>query len=192
MAKTRKLSMAELKRELAEVARVGQMFLDGDLARRVYHPHAVNFLCGDDMDFDPQAFMPLKKTLLRLERLARVPCATTLWRRRPVSPGKAPDRGEALIFGGFGSPHGGSKPANRGYQPEKMFPELARAFLKGQNAWKVTRSRGAGYMAERGLGVKVKGLKGPAFIELFVPVKDSMGEIAAVLEVFAATAGDDQ
>jgi hypothetical protein len=192
VAKTKQLSLAELKRELAEVARVGQMFLDGDLARRAYHAHAVNFMCGDDMDFDPEAFMPLKKTMMRLERLSRVKCSTTLWRRRPLSPGKAPDRGEALMFGGFAAPHGGNKPAPRGYQPKPMFPELARAFLKGQSAWKITRTPSAGHMVERGLGVKVKGLKGPAFIELFVPVKDSMGEIAAVLEVFAATASDDQ
>ena len=181
-AKAKTLPLAEVQRELAEVARVGEMFLDGDLARRAYHPHAVNFMCGDDMDFDPEAFMPLKKTMLRLERLARVPCATTLWRRRP----DLPWAGEALIFGGFASPHGGSKPANRGYVPQKMFPELSRAFLKGQSAWKLTRSPGAGFMAERGQGVKVKGISQPTFIEIFVPVKDSMGEIAAVLEVFAA------
>jgi hypothetical protein len=188
VAKTKQLSLAELKRELAEVARVGQMFLDGDLARRAYFPHAEKFMCGDDMDFDPEAFMPLKKTMMRLERLARVPCSTTLWRRRP----DLPDRGEALIFGGFAAPHGGNKPANRGYQPKPMFPELARAFLKGKSAWKLTRTPGADIMAERGLGVRVKGLKGPAFIELFVPVKDSMGDVAAVLEVFAATAGRDR
>jgi len=179
------LSLAEVKRELAEVARVGQMFVDGDLARKVYHPHSKTFMCGDDMDFNPEAFMPLKKTMLRLERLSRVPCATTLWRRRPDKP----NCGEATIFGVFASPHGGNKPAAHGYRLQPMFPELARAFLRGRSTWKITRSRGAGFMAERGLGVKVRGLKGPAFIEHFVPVKDSMGEIAAVLEVFAATAG---
>jgi hypothetical protein len=179
------LSLAEVKRELAEVARAGQMFVDGDLARKVYHPHSETFMCGDDMDFNPEAFMPLKKTMLRLERLSRVKCSTTLWRRRPDKP----NCGEVTIFGGFASPHGGNKPANRGYQLRPMFPELASAFLKGRSAWKITRSPGAGFMAERGLGVKIRGLKGPVFVELFVPVKDSMGEIAAVLEVFAATAG---
>jgi hypothetical protein len=183
--KAKTLSLAAVKRELAEVARVGQAFLDGDLARKVYHPHSEKFMCGDDMDFDPEAFMPLKKTMLRLERLCRVPCATTLWRRRP----DRPDRGEATIFGSYGSPHGGDKPANRGYEPRPMFPELARAFLRGKPGWKLTRDWRAGSMAERGLGVRIAGVKRPTFVELFVPVKDSMGEIAAVLEVFAATAG---
>ncbi|MDD4891431.1 MAG: hypothetical protein PHU85_16040 [Phycisphaerae bacterium] len=47
-------------------------------------------------------------------------------------------------------------------------------------------SAGATIAARRGLSVSVRGVRAPAFIELFVPVKDSMGEIAAVLEVFIA------
>ena len=41
-------------------------------------------------------------------------------------------------------------------------------------------------MARRGIAAPAKGLKSNAVIELFVPVKDSMGETAAVLEVFTA------
>ena len=183
--KAKTLSHAEVKRELAEVARVGQMFLDGDLVYEAYHPHSKTFMCGDDMDFNPEAFLPLKMTMLRLERLSRVKCATTLWRRRP----DMPDRGEAVVLGSYGSPHAGDKPAAHGYQPKPMFPELASAFLKGRAAWKITRVPGAKNIAERGMGVKIRGLKVPVFVELFVPVKDSMGEISGVLEVFAATAG---
>jgi hypothetical protein len=183
--KTKTCSLAEVRRELAEVARVGQMFMDGDLARRVYHPHAECFMKGDDMDFNPEAFLPLKKTMMRLERLARIPCGTTLWRRRP----DMPECGEAAIYGCFASPLGGSKPANRGYQPQPMFPELAAAFLKGRCTWKTTPARSADIMAERGMGAAVRGVNGPAFIEHFVPVKDSLGEIAGVLEVFAAVPG---
>jgi len=181
-AKSRTLRLAAVRRELAEVARVGQMFIDGDLIAEAYHPHSKTFMCGDDMDFNPAAFLPLKMTMLRLERLSRVPCATTLWRRRP----DMPDRGEALVLGSFGSPHAGDKPANRGYQPKPMFPELAGAFLKGRTTWKTTRSPGARNMAERGMGARILGLGGPAFLEVFVPVRDSMGEITGVLEVFTA------
>lgn len=183
--KKKSFTLAEAKRELAEVARVGQMFLDGDLARKVYHPHSEKFMCGDDMDFNPEAFLPLKKNMLRLERLSRVPCSTTLWRRRP----DMPDRGEATIFGSFASPLGGDKPSAHGYQPKPMFPELAKAFLKGEAAWKLNPGPGANFMAERGLGANIKGVKGPAFLAIYVPVKDSMGDIAAVLEVFAAVPG---
>jgi len=178
-------TLAEVKREICEVGRIGQMFLDGDLSQQVYHPHAQTFMCGDDMDFNPEAFLPLKMTMLRLERLSRVKCSTTLWRRRP----DMPERGEALIYGSYASPHGEGKPANRGYQPKPMFPELARAFLRGLPAWKLTHDWRAGSMAERGMGVRIAGVKQPTFVEHFVPVKDSMGEIAAVLEVFGATDG---
>jgi len=179
------LSLAAVRRELAEIGRVGQAFVDGDLVHEAYFPHSRTFMCGDDMDFNPAAFLPLKMTMLRLERLSRVKCSTTLWRRRP----DMPDRGEALIYGSYSSPHGGDKPAARGYQPKPMFPELARAFLRGLPAWKVTRDWRAGSMSERGMGVRIAGVKQPTFVEHFVPVKDSMGEIAAVLEVFAATDG---
>jgi len=186
MKKTAALPMKAVKRELTEVARIGQAFLDGDLFRRVLFPHAERFLCGDDMDFDPAAFLPLKKTLLRMERIARVPCSTALWRRRPDFPGC----GEALVYGFFGSPLGGPKPP-RGYRPPRMFPELASALLRGRPAWKLTPSAGARHMAERGAGLRVKGIRRPTFIQLFAPFRDSLGETAGALEVFAADPGDE-
>jgi len=37
--------------------------------------------------------------------------------------------------------------------------------------------------------VRIRGATSPMFIGHFVPVKDSLGEIAAVLEVFVTTNG---
>ena len=52
--------------------------------------------------------------------------------------------------------------------------------------------RGMAGMVERGLEVPVKGRKRSAVVQYFVPVKDSMGEIAAALEVFTmAVAGNE-
>jgi len=180
-APNRKMTLDEIKRELAEVARIGQVFVEGDLCRRAWKPHAVHFMKGDDMDYDPVATVPLKKTLLRLEKIGRVPCGTTLWRRRP----DLPDRGEALLFGRVaGSPDGGDKPANRGYQPPLLSKELKQVFLKGKAAWKMNSKTPAVRLhPPRGIGVAARGLKASTTVQLLVPIKDSMGEIAAALEV---------
>jgi hypothetical protein len=178
---TCKLTLPEIKWELAEVARIGQMFVDGDLCRKVWQPYAETFMKGDDMDYNPEFTVPLKKTLFRLERLGRIPCGTALWRRRP----DLPDCGEILLFGSLSSPDGGDKPANRGFKPPLMTKELQQVFLKNRTAWKLNpKSRAIHLQTERGLFVRAKGLKASTTVQLFVPVKDSMGEVAAALEVY--------
>ena len=108
MAKKR-LTLKEVKAELAEVARIGQAFVDGDACRKLWAPKAQTFMTGDDMNYDNAATVPVKKTLFRLERLARVACSVALWRRRP----DRPDSGEALLFGSCGTPEGANKPTCR-------------------------------------------------------------------------------
>ena len=181
----RRLTLAQIGEELAEVARVGQVFMDGDWVRGAYFPHAQAFMTGDDMDFDPAACVPLKKTLMRLERLSRVPCSSTVWRRRP----DVPSSGEAVHHGFMGSPQAGAKPGNRGYEPPKMSKELAAAF-KGRMVLKVDRrGPGARILHARGRGVPARGVKGYATVQVYAPVKDSMGEVAGVLELWAAAVG---
>jgi hypothetical protein len=181
MKKTNAWTLAGVKQELAEIGRIGQMFVDGDLCRKAWNPHAETFMCGDDMDYNPETTVPLKKTLFRLERLCRVPCSTALWRRRP----DIKDSGEALLFGSSSSPLGGDKPANRGYQPPKMTPELKAVFLRGKDAWKQNPAfRGIPILVGRGLEAKARDVKKPMALQYFVPIKDSMGDIAAALEVF--------
>lgn len=185
-AGTRTLAFAAVKRELAEVARIGQAFVDGDLCRNIYRPIGETFTNGDDIDFEPATCVPLKQTLMRLERLARIPCVCALWRRRP----DMPEVGEPTLFGSYASPMHIYRPpmsgSTRKFEPPKMFEELASAF-QGRAIWKVTRSATAVGAARRGFCASVGGVGAPAFIEHFVPVRDSMGEIAAVLEVFIAT-----
>ncbi|MFW6158098.1 MAG: hypothetical protein ACOC8E_01920 [Planctomycetota bacterium] len=182
----KKLTLEEVKAEIAEVARVGQMFIEGDACRRMWTEDAQTFLCGDDMNYDADVTVPVKKNLFRLERLCRIPCSTALWRRRP----DMPDRGEALLFGSTGSPEGARKPANRGYEPPEMTRELRRAFLEGKPSWKTRHNRpGAEIMIDRGLDQPTKEINGSATVQYFVPIKDSMGEIAAALEVFTVATG---
>ena len=186
LRKTRMLLPAAVKRELAEVARIGQAFVDGDLCRKIYRPIGETFTNSDDIDFEPATCVPLKQTLMKLERLARIPCVCALWRRRP----DMPEVGEPTLFGSFASPmHIYRAPmsgSTRKFEPPSMFQELASAF-HGRATWKITGSATAVGVARRGLCTGVRGVAAPAFIEYFVPVRDSMGEIAAVLEVFIAT-----
>ena len=184
--KTHMLSLAAVKRELAEVARIGQAFVDGDLCRRIYRPIGETCTNSDDIDFEPATCVPLKQTLMRLERLARIPCVCALWRRRP----DMPEVGEPTLFGSVASPmHIYRAPMSGGtrkFAPPSMFAELASAF-QGRATWKITRSAAAVDAARRGLCASVRGISKPVFIECFVPVKDSMGTITAVLEVFIVT-----
>jgi hypothetical protein len=185
-SKPRTLTLAAAKRELAEVARIGQAFVDGDLCRRIYRPIGETFTNGDDIDFEPATCVPLKQTLMRLERLARIPCVCALWRRRP----DMPEVGEPTLFGAYASPMHIYRPPMSGstkkFDPPKMFAELKEAF-KGREVWKITPSANAVNAARRGFGARIRGVGASTFVELFVPIKDSMGEVSAVLEVFIAT-----
>ena len=174
-------TMKQVQDELSEVARLGEIFLDGDLCRKLWQPYAEKFMCGDDMDYNPEAGVPVKKTLFRLERAGHLPCSTALWRRRA----DYPESGEALLYGSHASPYDTDKPKMRGYVPPKMTPEMESVFLRGERATTVNMSYGrAAMMAGRGLAVRVRGVKRPTAVQVFTPVKDSMGEIAAALEVF--------
>lgn len=137
MHRTKTLSLATAKRELAEVARIGQAFVDGDLCRKIYRPIGETFTNSDDIDFEPATCVPLKQTLMKLERLARIPCACALWRRRP----DLPEVGEPTLFGSFASPMHIYRPASSGstrkFEPPTMFAELSAAF-EGRPACKIT------------------------------------------------------
>lgn len=182
----KRLTLNDVKKELAEVARVGQMFIDGDACRRLWAPGSETFMAGDDMNYNNDVTVPVKQTLLRLERLSRVPCSTTLWRRRPDDP----DSGEALLYGSFGTFEGAEKPGNRGYVPPRMTPQMREGFLRGRPAWKVRRKKGGNRVhIDRGLFYPVADASGQTTVQLFVPIKDSMGEISALLELFTVATG---
>jgi hypothetical protein len=182
----KRMKMADLKDELAEVARVGQMFVDGDACRNAWAPGCECFTKGDDMNYNNPVVVPLKKTLFKLERLSRVPCSTTLWRRRPDDP----ESGEPLLFGSHGTPEGADKPSNWGYTPPRMTPQMRKAFVDGKPAWKTKKNpKQAGHLLSRGCTQRVTDRKGVSSVQLFVPVKDSLGEIAALLEVFTVAVG---
>ncbi len=185
--KSKQWTLAQVKEELRRVAHVGEIFVDGELCRNLWQPDAQTFMKGDDMNYNPEAGVPVKKTLLRLERTGPFPCCAALWRQRP----DIPESGEALLFGSLGSPYGSGKPSNRNYVPPKMTPEMEKVFKKGKSAVSVNRNgSGVHGLKSTGINVCVPDLKEPSTVHVFVPVKDSMGEIAAALEVFTLATPD--
>lgn len=187
--KTQKsMTVDEIAAELAETARIGEVFVDGELVKEAWMPYAREFMCGDEMDFNEVATVPIKKTLMRLERLCRVPCSTVIWRRRA----DYPDSGEPLLIGAYGDPLSCDKPAGSGYRPPVMTPELAAVFLKGKSrVIKVDTDHQAHMhvLHTRGISVPTRGLKGHAEVQVYAPIKDSMGDVVGVLEVFTAAIG---
>ena len=183
--KLKPMTLPEVKAELAETARIGTVFMDGDLCHKMLRPYAVNFLDGDDFDLDPEGCVPIKKTLIRIERVSRVRCVTAVWRRRP----DVPDCGEPLLFGSYSAVEGPSKISAR-YKPGAMFPALRRALADGKPGWKITRCSQP-ILVTRGFAQPVSDGSEGRVVACFVPIRDSMGDIAAALEVYAYLVSPD-
>jgi len=91
MAATHKAKVRKMLDDLKQVGRVAEVMIDGDLAGRIITDRAAHyianpdpkhrFLAGDYYDVDHANFLLMKKTLLRLEKLASFPCNATLWVR---------------------------------------------------------------------------------------------------------------
>ncbi len=76
-------------RELNEVARVATVMVDGDVCQRIVTPRALDYMFkkdprdpwvdGDNYEVNDKAFITVKKTLIRVSRLAPFPCDVNLW-----------------------------------------------------------------------------------------------------------------
>lgn len=82
---------------LAEVARLAQIFIDGELLGQLLTPQGFAGASGDDVDYQHQPFITLKKLLLRLEQTPPdgSPVYVNVWRQRPDDA----TRGEPLVAG---------------------------------------------------------------------------------------------
>ncbi len=184
----RKMTLSEIREELDNVARAGEIFVDGDLCADLLMPYANLFTNGDDMDLNNETGEQVKKALMRLERFSRIPCSTAIHRIRPDMPG----RYETLLLGFCGSPATTPVPPFQAeYKPPKTssIPALASAF-KGKRDSRTMRGHiVAKRMTTRKRAVRPKGACKFAVVEVFAPIKNSMGEVTAVLEVFASTSG---
>ncbi len=79
----------DMARELDEIARIASVMVDGDACQRIVTPRALDYMfkndprdqwvAGDNYEVNDAAFVSVKKTLIRLSRLAPFPCDVNLW-----------------------------------------------------------------------------------------------------------------
>jgi hypothetical protein len=153
----------EPARDLDEVARVASIMVDGDICRRIVTPRAFEYMfkndpldpwaAGDNYDVNDEAFLAVKKTLIRLSRLAPFPCDVNLW--MPVA--GHPDKVHIVIRNG--NELSQFWPWGALYQD--MIPSMKPVFENG-----------------RRLTVAEK----PGWVSVLAPVYDSLGDIVALVE----------
>src|SRR5580700_916582 len=83
--------------DLDEVARVASVMVDGDACRRIVTPRALEYMfkndprdqwvASDNYEVNDEAFIAVKKTLLRLSHLVPFPCDVNLWMPVAEHPG---------------------------------------------------------------------------------------------------------
>lgn len=79
----------DMSRALDEVARTATVMVDGDTCQRIVTPRALDYMFkkdpndpwvdGDNYEVNDEVFIAVKKTLIRLSRLAPFPCDVNLW-----------------------------------------------------------------------------------------------------------------
>ncbi len=151
-------------RELEEAARVASIMVDGDACRRIVTARAMEFmlridpadpfLASDNYNVHSAAFDSVKKTLIRIARLVSFPADANLWMPIPGHPGQI----RVVI-----------RNANElsqfwpwGALYQKMIPEMKTVLDTGN---RVTVARK------------------PGWVSVLAPVRDSLGDIVAVVEV---------
>ena len=174
------MTRTELLGRLAEVARVGSMFIEGEDCVNLFTPASRTWTKADDINYDARVALPLKKTLLRIERIERFPYYAILWRRRP----DMPDRVEILLAGRMNS----ALDQGKGTCP-LIFPQLRTVFEKGRAA-SLTLSdskfeEAAGFRYGHVWLARNDSLlrAGKRIVSHFSPIRDSREQIVAALEL---------
>jgi|SRR5579871_824414 len=154
---------SEIIRRLDDVARTATVMVDGDVCRRIVTPRALDYMfkkdpgdpwaAGDNYEVNDAAFIAVKKTLLRLSRLAPFACDVNLWMPVPGHPDKIRvvirNVNELSQFWPWGALY------------QDMIPSMKQVLDTG-----------------RRVTVREK----PGWISVLAPVYDSMGDIVALTE----------
>jgi hypothetical protein len=161
----------EVTRDLDEVARIATVMVDGDVCRRIVTPRALEYMfkndprdqwaAGDNYEVNDEAFLAVKKTLIRLSRLAPFPCDVNLW--MPVA--GHPDKVRIVIR----NAHELSQFWPWGALYQDMIPYMKQVLESGR---RVT-------VAEK-----------PGWVSVLAPVYDSMGDIVALVEAVTQMPAD--
>ena len=167
------LAQSTLPAQLDSVARVASVMLDGDLARRIQTPRSVASMletnprdpwaAADNYDVDHVAFTAAKKTLIRLSHLCTTPCDVNLWMAVPSKPSRV----QVLIR----NVNEISQFWPWGALHQEMPPEMRRVLDTGE---RVTVQRR------------------PGMVSVLAPVRDSLGDVVALVEVVAQAKPDPQ
>src|SRR5574340_827202 len=150
-----------MARQLDEVARIATVMMDGDLCRRIQTPRSASLLlkkdtrdpwqASDNYDVEHDAFIPAKKTLMRLARLCPGACDVNLWMPLAADPARIHvvirNVYEMSQFWTWGALH------------QEMPAEMKRVLETGE---------------------RVTATRRPGMISVLAPVYDSLGDIAGL------------
>jgi hypothetical protein len=149
--------------DLDEVARIATVMVDGDACQRIVTPRAFDYMFkkdphdqwvdGDNYDVNSEAFVAVKKTLIRLSQLVPFPCDVNLW--MPIA--GHPDKVRVVIrnvnemsqFWPWGALY------------QDMIPQMKQVLEKG---WRIP-------VAEK-----------PGWVSVLAPVRNSLGDTVALVE----------
>jgi len=163
----------DIARELDDVARIASVMVDGDACRRIVTPRALEYMfkndpkdpwvAGDNYEVNDEAFIAVKKTLLRLSRLASFPCDVNLWMPIAGHPDKVRvvirNRNELSQFWPWGALY------------QDMIPAMKQVLETGRRL-KVTEK--------------------PGWVSVLAPVYDSLGDIVGLVEAVTQQPVDPQ
>ncbi|HLM98096.1 MAG TPA: hypothetical protein VK335_02370 [Bryobacteraceae bacterium] len=160
-------------RELDDVARIASVMVDGDACRRIVTLRALEFMfkndprdqwvAGDNYEVNDEAFIPVKKTLIRLSHLAPFPCDVNLWMPVAGHPEKVRivirNTNELSQFWPWGALY------------QDMIPSMKQVLETGH---RVTVS------------------EKPGWVSVLAPVYDSLGDIVGLVEAVTQQPIDPQ
>jgi len=157
-------------RALDEVARTATVMVDGDVCRRIMTERALGFMfavtakdpwaASDNFDVNDEPYIQTKKTLIRLSRLVPFPCDVNLWMPFADRPGKI----QVLIR----NVNEWSQFWSWGMLVQDMPPEMRRVLETGKRETVMLK---------------------PGLISVLAPVRNSLGDTVALVEVVSVEPG---
>jgi hypothetical protein len=160
----------DVLRDLDEVARIATVMVDGDVCRKIMTDRALGFMfavdakdpwaASDNFDVNDEPYVQTKKTLIRLSKLLPYPCDANLW--MPFA--DRPDKIQVLIR----NVNEWSQFYAWGMLVQDMPAEMKRVLETGRRETVMRKS---------------------GLISVLAPVKDSLGDIVALVEVVSLEPG---
>ena len=160
----------DVLRDLDEVARIATVMVDGDVCQKIMTDRALGFMfavdakdpwaASDNFDVNDEPYVQTKKTLIRLSKLLPYPCDANVW--MPFA--DRPDKIQVLIR----NVNEWSQFWTWGMLVQDMPAEMKRVLETGRRETVMRKS---------------------GLISVLAPVKDSLGDIVALVEVVSLEPG---